>query len=142
MQAILNSVGDDGIIFTEDLVRETLKQLEIERTKKDVQLKESEQDFRSMKSSKQAKMKNQNQQRNVNRVSNLQSYFCPTTYSLFAMIITQSIYIDTKPKLKFSNLLREEQEFLTKLANLDKFNFEQDFKVNGKRVRDAKVINK
>lgn len=42
-------------------------------------------------------------------------------------------------KLKFSNLLDEEQDFLTKLADLDHFNFEPDFKVNGKRFKDCKV---
>ena len=44
-------------------------------------------------------------------------------------------------KLKFSNLLDEEQAFLTKLADLEHFNFEPDFKVNGKRFKDCKVYH-
>ena len=41
--------------------------------------------------------------------------------------------------LKFSNLLQEEELFLTKLKKLKKFNFESDFKVNGVRVSGVKV---
>ena len=44
-------------------------------------------------------------------------------------------------KLKFTNLLDEEQTFLTKLADLEHFNFEPDFKVNGKRFKDCKVYS-
>ena len=47
-------------------------------------------------------------------------------------------FVDTT-QLKFSNLLKEETIFLKKLTNLEKFNFESDFKVNGRRIRDAKV---
>ena len=43
--------------------------------------------------------------------------------------------------LKFANLLDEEQAFLTKLADLEHFNFEPDFKVNGKRFKDCKVYH-
>ena len=41
--------------------------------------------------------------------------------------------------MKFSNLLREEEFFLNKLKNLEHFNFESDFKVNGLRVSSVKV---
>ena len=51
----------------------------------------------------------------------------------------ESFKSNSDTKLKFSNLLDEEQTFLTKLANLEHFNFEPDFKVNGKRFRDCKV---
>ena len=49
-------------------------------------------------------------------------------------------FVDTT-QLKFSNLLKEETIFLKKLTNLEKFNFESDFKVNGRRIRDAKVCS-
>ena len=42
--------------------------------------------------------------------------------------------------LKFSNLLREEEIFLNKMKKLEKFNFESDFKINGKKVCDVKVV--
>ena len=42
-------------------------------------------------------------------------------------------------KLNYSNLLDEEHNFLAKLADLEHFNFEPDFKVNGKRFKDCKV---
>ena len=42
--------------------------------------------------------------------------------------------------LKFSNLLREEEIFLNKMKKLEKFNFESDFKINGKKVCDVKVF--
>ena len=45
------------------------------------------------------------------------------------------------PKLNFTNLLKEEQSFLEKLSNLEDFRFEEDLKINGKRVRCAKVFN-
>ena len=45
------------------------------------------------------------------------------------------------PKLNFTNLLKEEQYFLEKLSNLENFRFEEDLKINGKRVRCAKVIS-
>ena len=53
--------------------------------------------------------------------------------------IVNSVKSKADTKLKFSNLLDEEQDFLTKLADLDHFNFEPDFKVNGKRFKDCKV---
>ena len=42
--------------------------------------------------------------------------------------------------LKFSNLLQEEEIFLNKMKKLEKFNFESDFKINGKKVSDVKVV--
>ena len=42
--------------------------------------------------------------------------------------------------LKFSNLLQEEEIFLNKIKKLEKFNFESDFKINGKKVSDVKVV--
>ena len=45
------------------------------------------------------------------------------------------------PKLNFTNLLKEEQSFLEKLSNLENFRFEEDLKINGKRVRCAKVLS-
>ena len=41
--------------------------------------------------------------------------------------------------LKFSNLLEAEEIFLNKMKKLEKFNFESDFKINGKKVSDVKV---
>ena len=46
----------------------------------------------------------------------------------------KSKFRGSETKLKFSNLLDEEQDFLTKLANLDHFNFEPDFKVKWKTL--------
>ena len=42
--------------------------------------------------------------------------------------------------LKFSNLLQTEEIFLNKIKKLEKFNFESDFKINGKKVSDVKVV--
>ena len=42
--------------------------------------------------------------------------------------------------LKFSNLLQAEEVFLNKMKKLEKFNFESDFKINGKKVSDVKVV--
>ena len=42
--------------------------------------------------------------------------------------------------LKFSNLLQAEELFLSKMKKLEKFNFESDFKINGKKVSDVKVV--
>ena len=52
--------------------------------------------------------------------------------------IYRPTYAETN--LKFSNLLKEETKFLKNLTNLEKFNFENDFKVNGRRVKDCKVV--
>ena len=46
----------------------------------------------------------------------------------------------TKTQLNFTNLLKEEQLFLDKIAQMESFNFEEDFKFKGKRVRDSKVM--
>ena len=42
--------------------------------------------------------------------------------------------------LKFSNLLQAEEIFLNKMKKLEKFNFESDFRINGKKVSDVKVV--
>ena len=42
--------------------------------------------------------------------------------------------------LKFSNLLETEEIFLNKMKKLEKFNFESDFKINGKKVSGVKVV--
>ena len=111
----MNSVGLDGITFSDKLVRVTLKALKEDEEKMSRKKQKTEMEWLSSKK-KQLTFEGEDC-----KGSRLRRHFVDTT------------------QLKFSNLLKEETIFLKKLTNLEKFNFESDFKVNGRRIRDAKV---
>ena len=93
-QAILNSVGQDGIVFEKDTVINAIRETEIRNKIREQRNKEKANEWHFLQNKK--------------TLQRSKSCSMPTK---------------REPTLKFTNLLQEEDLFLQGLTNLDKLNF-------------------
>ena len=104
-QAILSSIGQEGIIFETEIVKIAIRETKLEIERKEKRRREKANEWNSLivkKHQQQVELKYKSHR---------------------------------EPTLKFSNLLHEEELFLSRLNSLDKLNFRIDGKRGTKTVQ-------
>ena len=109
-QAILSSLGEDGIVFDKEMVKITIREIQLDMERKEKKKKEKSTELRTgiqNKNKEKAECKPKPSRRD--------------------------------PILKFSNLLREEELFLQRLKCLENLNFANDVKRDSRWSKNSQV---
>ena len=109
-QAILSSLGEDGIVFDKEMVSITIRGIQLDMERKEKKEKEKANDWKTG-IQKKNKEKAESRPKPPRR----------------------------DPILKFSNLLREEELFLQRLKSLENLNFGKDVKRDSRWSKNSQV---